>query len=127
MLQLILLINGNRYSLILTNPLPGSRKPGSAMQTFQRKKLLILSACIPLSIFNSRNDCFLQACTVIQTNPILRVLVENSYSTTIGWYATEFQKIEIEGKAITSNIEEEQYQILFRWIFVIGTHGAHQY
>ena len=52
---------------------------------------------------------------------------ENSYSTTVGWYATEFQKMEIEGKAITSNIEEEQYQIVFRWIFVIGTHGAHQY
>ena len=53
--------------------------------------------------------------------------VENSYSTTFGWYATEFQKMEIEGQAITSNIEEEKYQILFRWIFVIGTHGAHQY
>lgn len=53
--------------------------------------------------------------------------VENSYSTTIGWYATEFQKIEIEGKTTTSNIEKEQYQVLLRWIFVIGTHGAHQY
>ena len=52
---------------------------------------------------------------------------ENSYSTTIGWYATEFQKLEIEGKTITSNMEKEKYQILFRWIFVIGTHGAHQY
>jgi hypothetical protein len=53
--------------------------------------------------------------------------VENSYSTTIGWYATEFQKIEIEGKRITSNMEPDQFQILLRWIFVIGTHGAHQY
>ncbi len=51
----------------------------------------------------------------------------NSYSTTIGWYATEFQKMEIEGKTYTSNAERDQYQILFRWIFVIGTHGAHQY
>ena len=53
--------------------------------------------------------------------------VENSYSTTIGWYATEFQKIEIEGKTTTSNMERDQFQILFRWIFVIGAHGAHQY
>lgn len=52
---------------------------------------------------------------------------ENSYSTTFGWYATEFQKLEIEGKAITGNIEDDKYQIVFRWIFVIGTHGAHQY
>ena len=53
--------------------------------------------------------------------------VENSYSATIGWYATEFQKLEIEGKTTSSNIEKEQNQILLRWIFVIGTHGAHQY
>ena len=52
---------------------------------------------------------------------------ENSYSTTIGWYATEFQKLEIEGKTISGNMEKEQNQILLRWIFVIGTHGAHQY
>ncbi|MGD0342651.1 MAG: hypothetical protein ABSA76_13190 [Bacteroidales bacterium] len=52
---------------------------------------------------------------------------ENSYSTTIGWYATEFQKLEIEGKTTSSKIEKEQNQILIRWIFVIGTHGAHQY
>jgi len=52
---------------------------------------------------------------------------ENSYSATIGWYATEFQKIEIEGKRTTSNVEEDRFQVLLRWIFVIGTHGAHQY
>jgi hypothetical protein len=53
--------------------------------------------------------------------------MENSYSANIGWYATEFQKLEIEGKTTTSNMEKEQYQVLLRWIFVIGTHGAHQY
>jgi hypothetical protein len=53
--------------------------------------------------------------------------VENAYSATIGWYATEFQKIEVEGKTTSSNIEKEQNQIFLRWIFVIGTHGAHQY
>jgi hypothetical protein len=52
---------------------------------------------------------------------------ENSYSGTIGWYATEFQKIEIEGKTTTSNVDRQQNQVLLRWIFVIGTHGAHQY
>jgi hypothetical protein len=53
--------------------------------------------------------------------------IENSYSATIGWYATEFQKLEIEGKTTSSNMAKEQNQILLRWIFVIGTHGAHQY
>ncbi len=52
---------------------------------------------------------------------------ENSYSVTIGWYATEFQKLEIEGKTTSGNVEREQNKILLRWIFVIGTHGAHQY
>jgi hypothetical protein len=53
--------------------------------------------------------------------------VENSYSATLGWYATEFQKLEIEGKTTSSNIEKTQNQVSLRWIFVIGTHGAHQY
>jgi hypothetical protein len=53
--------------------------------------------------------------------------VENFYSGTIGWYATEFQKLEIEGKTITSNVDKDKYEMLLRWIFVIGTHGAHQY
>jgi hypothetical protein len=53
--------------------------------------------------------------------------VENSYAAAFGWYATEFQKLEIEGETITSNIEKDRYQVLLRWIFVIGTHGAHQY
>jgi hypothetical protein len=33
----------------------------------------------------------------------------------------------MEGKTTISNMEKEQYQMLLRWIFVIGTHGAHQY
>ena len=59
--------------------------------------------------------------------PYSASIVEKSYSATIGWYATEFQKLEIEGKTTSSNMEREQNQILLRWIFVIGTHGAHQY
>jgi hypothetical protein len=54
-------------------------------------------------------------------------ITQNSYSTTIGWYATEFQKLEIEGKETTYNISNNRFQVLFRWIFVIGSHGAHQY
>ncbi len=60
-------------------------------------------------------------------NPYSANAAENSYSLTIGWYATEFQKIEIEGMKITSNVEKGVNQVLLRWIFVIGTHGAHQY
>ncbi|MFI5217877.1 MAG: hypothetical protein ACHQNT_00195 [Bacteroidia bacterium] len=52
---------------------------------------------------------------------------QQSESVTAGWYATEFQKIEIEGKTTSINSAERNYQVLLRWIFVIGSHGAHQY
>jgi len=59
---------------------------------------------------------------------------EQAGSATLGWYATEFQKIELEGKYTSANEEDElnnfkkQFaQVFLRWIFVIGTHGAHQY
>jgi hypothetical protein len=52
---------------------------------------------------------------------------ENSFSATIGWYATEFQKIEIEGVTASGNKMSNLSRVLLRWIFVIGTHGAHQY
>lgn len=52
---------------------------------------------------------------------------ENSFSATIGWYATEFQKIEMEGRTTSGNKMSNRSQVLLRWIFVIGTHGAHQY
>lgn len=51
---------------------------------------------------------------------------EQAYSLTAGWLATEFQKIEIEGKT-TNDIQSRYYQVWLRWIFVIGAHGAHQY
>ena len=60
--------------------------------------------------------------------------VEQAGSVTCGWYATEFQKIELEGKFTSANSAEEENnfyknfnQVFLRWIFVIGTHGAHQY
>jgi hypothetical protein len=60
--------------------------------------------------------------------------VEQAVSATLGWYATEFQKIELQGKGtfanqydVANNYEKEFAQVFLRWIFVIGTHGAHQY
>lgn len=60
-------------------------------------------------------------------NPYAPQSVQMAYSATLGWLATEFQKIEIEGKTTTSTDEHQFYQAWLRWIFVIGTHGAHQY
>ena len=51
---------------------------------------------------------------------------EQAYSLTAGWLATEFQKIEIEGKT-TDDMQSRYYQFWLRWIFAIGAHGAHQY
>jgi len=60
--------------------------------------------------------------------------IEQAGSATIGWYATEFQKIELQAKATfanqpdeLNNFEKNLNQVFLRWIFVIGTHGAHQY
>jgi len=53
--------------------------------------------------------------------------VERAYSGTIGWYATEFQKMELECKSTTSNVNPTSNQIVFRSVFVIGAHGAHAY
>ena len=60
-------------------------------------------------------------------NPYAPQSVHMAYSATLGWLATEFQKIEFEGKTTTSTDEPQFYQAWLRWIFVIGTHGAHQY
>jgi hypothetical protein len=59
--------------------------------------------------------------------PVDRSIVEQAYSLTAGWYATEFSKLEFEGKTTDDNIESRYYQGWLRWIFVIGAHGAHQY
>jgi len=59
--------------------------------------------------------------------PYDKQIVEQAYSLTAGWYATEFSKIELEGKTTNDNISERFYQAWLRWIFVIGAHGAHQY
>jgi hypothetical protein len=62
------------------------------------------------------------------TNPPLSSqIVERAVSGTIGWYATEFQKIELGGRMLTSNVEQSRTEVSLRWIFVIGAHGAHAY
>ena len=53
--------------------------------------------------------------------------VERAYSGVLGWYATEFQKIEVQYKATTSNAYPSITQVMLRSIFVIGAHGAHAY
>jgi hypothetical protein len=59
--------------------------------------------------------------------PFNKNIVEQAYSLTAGWYATEFSKIEFEGKTTDENVDKRFYQAWLRWIFVIGAHGAHQY
>lgn len=52
---------------------------------------------------------------------------ERAYSGTLGWYATEFQKVELEFKTTSSNALPTMNQVLLRSVFVIGAHGAHAY
>jgi hypothetical protein len=59
--------------------------------------------------------------------PFNKNIVENAFSLTPGWLATEFSKIEFELKATGSNVQSSYLQAWLRWIFVIGAHGAHQY
>jgi hypothetical protein len=59
--------------------------------------------------------------------PFNKNIVEQAYSLSAGWLATEFQKIEFEGKITTVNVQPDYNQFWLRWIFVIGAHGAHQY
>ena len=66
--------------------------------------------------------------------PYAKTYVQQSGDLTLGWYATEFQKIEVSGKYTTVNEpveefnhEENFFQGYLRWIFIIGSHGAHQY
>ncbi len=59
--------------------------------------------------------------------PFDKTIVEQAYSITAGWYATEFSKMEVEFKTTDDNLQSRYYQGWLRWIFVIGAHGAHQY
>ncbi len=52
---------------------------------------------------------------------------ESAVSTTLGWYLTEFQKLEFGLKTSWGPSFDQTYQGLVRLVFVIGTHGAHEY
>ena len=54
-------------------------------------------------------------------------IAETAFSLVAGWNATEFQKIEFQGKTTEDIIEKRIYQVWLRWIFIMGAHGAHQY
>jgi hypothetical protein len=59
--------------------------------------------------------------------PVDKSYVEQGFSFTTGWLATEFQKIELQAKFTHVNKNDDYAQAWLRWIFVIGAHGAHQY
>jgi hypothetical protein len=52
---------------------------------------------------------------------------ENVASATLGWNATEFQKIELGLRTADTAGQDRDYQVLLRAVFVIGAHGAHEY
>lgn len=61
-------------------------------------------------------------------DPLLPATSQQGVSATFGWYATEFQKLEIGPKISSDNgFADSAFSGLFRWVFVIGEHGAHQY
>lgn len=61
-------------------------------------------------------------------HPLNAGFEEQAISANAGWYATEFQKLEIGPKLMTDNgFGNSAFSLRFRWVFVIGAHGAHQY
>lgn len=52
---------------------------------------------------------------------------ENAIGAFLGWYATEFQKLELGLKTRSGARFDRRWEVLARLIFVIGTHGAHEY
>jgi len=60
--------------------------------------------------------------------PLSPDIARHDMSATFGWYATEYQKLEI-GPKLTAykGFSDAVFSGLVRWVFVIGEHGAHQY
>jgi hypothetical protein len=54
-------------------------------------------------------------------------LDEQGLSLTVGWLASEFQKIELGMQTRESDVDDRSFQAVVRAVFVIGTHGAHEY
>lgn len=53
--------------------------------------------------------------------------VTRAGSATIGWHASEFQKLELGGRIAGGNDAQGSMDAVLRWIFVIGAHTAHTY
>lgn len=54
-------------------------------------------------------------------------LHQNAHSGILQFLATEFQKFEIQGRYNKGNFIEDFFDVKLRAVFVIGSHGAHQY
>ncbi len=52
---------------------------------------------------------------------------EKAYSAMINFYATEFQKIELQFQHGVTATEDTFNRVMLRAVFVIGAHGAHKY
>ncbi|MCH8127067.1 hypothetical protein IIC38_14090 [candidate division KSB1 bacterium] len=52
---------------------------------------------------------------------------QTAHSGILQFFATEFQKFEIQGRYNTGNLGDDFFDIQLRGVFVIGAHGAHQY
>lgn len=52
---------------------------------------------------------------------------ETGISGTLRWNLTEFQKLEFGVRSVTAQEMDRNTQALFRAVFVIGAHGAHEY
>ncbi len=54
-------------------------------------------------------------------------LNENAVSLTLGFLTSEYQKIELGLRTVSSTEEDRFFQAVVRAVFVIGAHGAHEY
>lgn len=52
---------------------------------------------------------------------------QTAHSGILQFFATEFQKFEIQGRYNTGNLGDDFFDIQLRGVFAIGSHGAHQY
>ena len=59
--------------------------------------------------------------------PEIDTMNHKAYSGILQFYATEFQKFEIQGRYNDGNYFDSFFDVMLRAVFVIGAHGAHQY
>jgi hypothetical protein len=52
---------------------------------------------------------------------------EKAFSAILNFYATEFQKIELQYQHGITATEDTFNRVMLRAVFVIGAHGAHKY